>query len=126
MASARWCGAITRPQRASCVRSQTTRPGRILSRETLNISVGVHVYDAPQRQFDFCSDVRVVSEPGSSEMWRAVGGTITIELSAPGVRARAPLATVTLSNVVLRNADGKTVRLAGPVRLTAIVGRVFG
>lgn len=49
-----------------------------LSRETVNISVGVHVYDAPQRQFDFCSDVRVVSEPGSSEMWRAAGGSITI------------------------------------------------
>lgn len=101
-----------------------------LARESVNISVEAHVYAAPRREFDFCSDVHM-SEAGAvePEMWRAVAGTITIELSPPGVRAHSPhlrRATVTLSNVVLRNAAGRTVRVAGPVRLTASVGSVFG
>jgi hypothetical protein len=95
-----------------------------ISRESSNISVETYVYAFPQRRFDFCSDVRV-QEAIEPEMWRAVAGTITIQLSPEGIRARAPhlrRATVTLSNVVLRNAVGTTVRVSGPVRLAAIVG----
>jgi hypothetical protein len=102
-----------------------------LSRESANIFVGVYVYASPQQRFDFCSDARNPSEPGmpDPELWRAVAGTITIELSSPGVRASSPhlrRATVTLTNVVLRNTAGTTVRITGPVRLTAIVGVMFG
>lgn len=97
-----------------------------LARNSANISVETYVYDAPRRRFDFCTDV-VFTETGASERtrWRAIAGTVTVELSAPGSRA-APRVTVTLSNVVLQNAAGMTVKIAGPVRLTASVGSVFG
>jgi hypothetical protein len=97
-----------------------------LSRQA-NISVKVHVYDRPQRQFEFCTDVGRSYGPDSiePEIWQAVAGTITIETSRSG--ARAPRrATVTLSNVVLRNSAGATVRIMRPVTLTATVGAVFG
>jgi hypothetical protein len=91
-----------------------------------NISVETYVYAEPQRRFDFCSDVGVVPGPESIApiTWRAVAGTVTIELSPEGIRARSPgvrRATVTLSNVVLRSTTGTTT-IAGPVRLSAIVG----
>jgi len=64
-----------------------------------------------------------VTHPQSA--WRALAGTITIELSPQ--RPRAPRrATITLSNVTLRNSAGATVRISRPVKLTAVVGAVFG
>lgn len=102
-----------------------------VSRDLTNISIEVYIYDASQHQFSFCSDVVMPkgSESREPEMWRAVAGTVTIELSPPGIRARAPhlrRATVTLSNVVLRNATGTAVRVAGPITLTAVVGGMLG
>jgi hypothetical protein len=96
-----------------------------LTRSSSNISIEAYVYDAPQRRFNFCTDV-IIREQDSiePEVWRAVAGTISIELSPPG--ARGPRATVTLSNVVLRNSAGTTVTVSRPVKLSAIVGAVFG
>jgi hypothetical protein len=95
-----------------------------LSRDSVNISVESYVYDAPQRRSNFCTDVRFRAEV-EPEVWRAIAGTISIELSAPGTRS-GPRATVTLTNLVLRNSAGTTVKVTGPVRLSAIVGAVFG
>ena len=98
-----------------------------LSRESANITVNVHVYDQAQRRFEFCTDVGRVYGPGSiePEVWRAVAGTITIESSPPRIRT-ARRATITLSNVTLRNSAGVILRMTRPVKLTAVVGAVFG
>jgi hypothetical protein len=98
-----------------------------LSRETASISVDVHVYDRAQQRFEFCTDVGRASGPGSiePEVWRAVAGTITIEPSTAA--AHAPRrTTITLTNVTLRNSAGATVRISQPVKLTAVVGAVYG
>ena len=97
-----------------------------LSRDSVNISVESYVYDAPQRHSNFCTDVIIRSEGSvEPEVWRAIAGTVSIELSAPGTRS-GPRATVTLTNLVLRNSAGTTVKVSRPVRLSAIVGAVFG
>ena len=120
------------------VRAAGSQPGSAadpgtydLARDVANIRVVTHVYDAPQRRFDFCSDVSMPLGPDAIRpvIWQAVGGTVTIELSPPGIRARSPhlrRATVILTNVVLRNPAGMAVRLPGPVKLTAIVGGFGG
>jgi len=102
-----------------------------LARDVATITVVTRVYDAPQRRFDFCSDVSMPlgADAIGPVIWQAVAGTLTIGLSPPGIRARSPhlrRATITLSNVVLRNAAGTTLRMPGPVRLTAIVGGFGG
>ena len=84
-----------------------------------NSSVEAHVYATPQRQFSFCSDM-VLHESDSigPERWRAVAGTIGVELSPPGIRARAPhlrRATVTLTDLVLQNSAGTRVSVPRPV-----------
>jgi hypothetical protein len=110
----------------------STQPATFeLSQQSASISITAYVYGTAQRQFNFCSDVGVAYGPGyvGPETWRAVAGTITIELSAPGIRAQAPhlrRATVTLSNLVLRNSAGTTVRVTRSVTLTALVGWMAG
>jgi len=106
----------------------STQPATFdLARESVNISVKVHVYDQAQRRFEFCTDVGRAYGPGSvePEIWRAVAGTITIESSPPHISVPRR-ATITLSDVTLRSSAGATVRITRPIRLTAIVGRVFG
>lgn len=110
----------------------TTQPARFdVSRDSSNLAIEAYVYDMPQRSFGFCSDVTAGPAPGSPgpEVWRAVAGTIAIELSPPGIRAHNPVlrrATVTLSHIVLRNAAGATVSVPGPVRLAAVAGAMSG
>lgn len=102
-----------------------------IARESVNISVEAYVYAASRQEFGFCSDIVMPVSPNSiaPETWRAVAGTVTIDLSPPGVRSHAPhlrRATVTLNNLVLRNAAGTTVTMSRPVRLTAIVQSLSG
>jgi hypothetical protein len=113
------------------VLNPSTQPATFdLSRDAASVSVTAYVYASPQRQFSFCSDVQVTEESSiPPELWRAISGTITIALSPEGVRARDPgqrRATVTMSNVVLRNAAGVTMRFTGAVTLMAVVGSFFG
>jgi hypothetical protein len=101
-----------------------------IARQSAGLSIDVYVYAAPQR-FDFCSDAKIGPDPNlpAPETWHAVSGVVSIDVSSPGVRSRMPhlrRATVTLTNVVLKNTAGKTLTIPGPVRLSAFVGSVAG
>lgn len=101
----------------------STQPATFdLARHSANISVKVHVYDRAQQRFEFCTDLGRAYGPGSiePEIWQAVAGTITIESSLQRDRT-ARRATVTMSNLSLRNSAGATVRITRPVNLKAVV-----
>jgi hypothetical protein len=86
----------------------------------------LHVYERPVRSWPFCSDVGQVLQ---EETWRATRGAVTIELSPPGIRARAPFlyrATIRIVGAEFVNASGVRVTLQQAITLTAIVGGGVG
>jgi hypothetical protein len=90
------------------------------------LEVVVHLYERPLSSLPFCTDVRM---SGTTEAWRATRGTVTIELSAPGVSARQPnlyRATIRIVGAEFVNGSGVRVRQVQPITLTALVGRIFG
>jgi hypothetical protein len=85
------------------------------------------MYDRPLRQSPFCTDVGM--GPVDEQTWRAVRGTITIELSPPGVTARNPAlyrATIRIEGAEFVGAGGKRVRQSNPIVISALVGMMFG
>jgi hypothetical protein len=101
-----------------------------LARYSGGISIEVFVYEAAQGQFDFCSDAKMGRGPDrvGPEVWRAAAGIVTIDVSPSGtaLNPRPQRATVTLNYVVLGNGAGRTVTISGPVRLSAMIGAIFG
>jgi hypothetical protein len=91
------------------------------------LEVMLHVYERPARP-PFCTDI-VMPGAVAEETWRATRGTITIELTAPGVRTPSPFtyrATVRIVGAEFVNPSGTRVRQERPITLTAIVGWVAG
>lgn len=92
------------------------------------LEVMVHVFENLRRPWPpFCNDVGVREAP--PERWRAISGTVTIELSTPGVNKRAPFmyrATVRITGAEFVNATGGRTRQTVPLTLTAVVGFVMG
>jgi hypothetical protein len=88
----------------------------------------VHVYGRPLRSWPFCTDL--ISNPGEpSDIWRAIGGSVTIELSAPSVRpGQSGLYRVTIRIVGAEfvNTTGGRVKQPHPITLTAMVGSFAG
>jgi hypothetical protein len=87
----------------------------------------VHVYEQPVRSWPFCTDAG--SPHASEETWRATRGTVTIELSPRGVRARSPFAyraTIRIVGAEFVNAAGVRVKQVQPITLSAIVGWMTG
>ncbi|MCM3880048.1 MAG: hypothetical protein ND807_08070, partial [Vicinamibacterales bacterium] len=88
----------------------------------------VHVYDRAMRRWPFCTDSFALPA-APTETWRVVGGTLTITLSPPGIRARAPYlyrATIRIVGAELISAAGARVKLTQPISLTAVVGWFTG
>ncbi len=96
-----------------------------LAAQPVDLEVLADVYDRPQRRWRFCTDFIAHQEGERQETWRAVGGTVTIQLSEPGVRAGNPnqyRATVQIDNAEFMGPSGERVRAARPIRLTAVAG----
>ena len=87
----------------------------------------LHVYKRPVRSWPFCSDIGRPALP--EEIWRATRGSVTIELSPAGIRARAPFlyrARIRIVGAEFVNASGVRVTLQQAITLTAIVGGGVG
>ena len=72
-----------------------------------------------------CGNTDINTTAPAGELWRAVAGTLMIDVSPRGVRARAPhlyQATVRIVNGVFVNASGRRVRQTAPIPLTGLVG----
>jgi hypothetical protein len=95
-----------------------------IARHQSGLEVALHVFEAPQRAWQFCSHIRL--EPAAvQERWIATGGAMTIELSAPGIRVRSPhlyRATIHIAGAEFVSATGVRVRQTQPITLTAVVG----
>ena len=92
------------------------------------VSVTVQVYDQPLRSSLFCTDIGVSPGP-ATETWRAVAGTVTVQLSPPGVRAREPhlyRATIRIDNAEFLGSAGRRQRPPQPIVLSAVVGSMGG
>jgi len=107
----------------------STTPAAIeIERQAAGLFVEIHVYARAKRSFPFCTDVGSPPDPGPygrDETWHAVSGTLTIQLSPPGVRARSPReyrAMISLTGAVFVNQSGTRVRQTQPIALTAVVG----
>jgi hypothetical protein len=106
---------------------QLTTSPRIFDLATMpaDFEVVADVYDRAQGQ-RFCTDAIVIPEGTRQETWRAVGGTVSVQLSEPGVRARNPQqyrTTIQIDNAEFLGPDGTTVRAPRPIRLSAIAGQ---
>jgi hypothetical protein len=91
------------------------------------LEVVVHLYPQPRRSWPFCTDIG--GPERREEKWRATGGTVTIELSAPGVSPRQPnlyRATIRIVGAEFVNSSGVRVKQVRPIALTALVGSLSG
>jgi hypothetical protein len=92
------------------------------------LEVAVQVNELPIGREPFCTDVHGL-EANGHEVWRAIGGRVTIELSEPGVRVARPglySATIRIEGAEFVNALGARVRQARPITLVALVGGFSG
>ena len=105
----------------------STKP-RVIDLATMpaDFEVIADVFDRPQGQ-RFCTDAIAIPEGTRQETWRAVAGTVSIQLSEPGIRARNPQqyrATIQIDNAEFLGPTGATVKAPRPIRLTAVAGQL--
>jgi len=99
-----------------------------LAAQRNTIEVSVDVFERPQRSWPYCTDVFIIGG-GRKNTWRAVGGTVTFQLSPPGIRVRQPHSyrvSIQIDGAELVSPSGVRVRLPRPIHLTAIVGSGVG
>jgi hypothetical protein len=88
------------------------------------IEVVADVFDRPQ-QSGLCDNPLLREDGHRQETWRAVAGTVRIEMSAPGVRAQHPRqyrATIQIDAAEFSGPTGERVRATKAISLTAVAG----
>jgi hypothetical protein len=101
---------------------QGTRATFDIARMRRQFSLNIHMYERPLRP-SFCSNAGPPSPPG--ELWSAIEGSATIELSPRGVLARRPdlsRVTVRIANAVFVHRSGRRMRQTQPITLSGTVG----
>jgi hypothetical protein len=89
------------------------------------LTVMVTVYDRPKRSLPVCTDVKFNEVGEREETWTATRGTITVELSPPGLLGRRPSAyraTIRIVGAEFVSSSGARVTLTHPITLNGIVG----
>jgi len=84
-----------------------------------DLEINVRVFERPFGRNTFCPDARIPGGP--EEIWRATRGTVTIELSPPGVHANVPSAyraTIRIVRAEFISAAGVRVRQTQPITLS--------
>ena len=116
------------------LRLSTTPRTFDLAQPQVDIDVTTEVFESPRDQWGRCVDVvdvvdvaNVAAHPDGErqETWHAVGGTVTIKLSQPGISARNPgqyRTDVQIDNAEFMGPTGERVRSPRPIRMTAVTG----
>jgi hypothetical protein len=97
-----------------------------LATQRNGLEVALHVYGRPVRTWPFCTDFLMATP---EEIWHATRGTVTIELSPPGVKARAPhlyRVTIRIVGAEFINSAGVRVQEGQPITLMALAGGFAG
>jgi hypothetical protein len=104
----------------------TTRQTFDLGGQRPGLDLRVQVYERPQRSWPFCTDIAWPPPPTAT--WRAVAGSVTIEVTNLS-RVAGPgslRATAHISGAEFVRDGGGRVRQIAPIVLTAIVGWMSG
>lgn len=99
-----------------------------LSKLAAAAGLRVEVFQQPLKDTLFCTDIRVSPGP-IVEVWNAVAGRITIDLSPRGISARSPSmyrASIRIEGVEFVDSSGRRHRQTRPIVLSAMVGQFYG
>jgi hypothetical protein len=96
-----------------------------LAQPQVDIDVVTDVFESPRDQWGLCGEAALQPEGERQERWHAVAGTVTIQLSQPGISARNPgqyRTSVQIDNAEFMGPTGERVRSPRPIRMNAVTG----
>jgi len=96
-----------------------------LAQPQVDIEVVTDVFQRPHGTWGKCNDAVMQAEDEQPQTWRAVAGTLTIQLSRPGISAQRPgqyRTSVQIDNAEFVGPSGERVRSPRPIRMTAVTG----
>jgi hypothetical protein len=96
-----------------------------LAQSQVDLEVVTDVFQRPQGTWGKCHDTAKNVEDEQPQTWRAVAGTVTIQLSRPGISAQRPdqyRTSVQIDNAEFMGPSGERVRSPRPIRMTALTG----